>query len=74
MVKAFVALKPKQAPITYGELRRFLSDKLAAYEIPSEIVIRESLPKTSVGKLSKKDLLAEESASCMTTDIARADS
>jgi long-chain acyl-CoA synthetase len=73
MVKAFVVLKPEQAPITYRDLRRFLSDKLAAYEIPSEIVIRKNLPKTSVGKLSKKDLLTEESSSGTKTDVARAD-
>ena len=27
--------------------------------MPDEIIVRDSLPKTMVGKLSKKDLLAE---------------
>lgn len=43
----------------------FLADKLATYEMPTEI--RANLPKTPVGKLSKKELVAEEiakTASC----------
>jgi long-chain acyl-CoA synthetase len=31
-------------------------------EIPKEVEIRESLPKTLVGKLSRKELAAEELA------------
>jgi long-chain acyl-CoA synthetase len=31
-------------------------DKLAAYEVPKEIVIRKEMPLTSVGKLDKKQL------------------
>jgi non-ribosomal peptide synthetase component E (peptide arylation enzyme) len=44
------------------ELKAFLADKLAKYEMPTEMVIHSSLPKTPVGKLSKKELLAEEIA------------
>jgi long-chain acyl-CoA synthetase len=40
----------------------FLSDKLAKYEMPTEMEIRASLPKTPVGKLTKKELVAEEMA------------
>ena len=39
-----------------------MSDKLAKYEMPVEMEIRASLPKTPVGKLSKKELVAEEIA------------
>jgi long-chain acyl-CoA synthetase len=60
--KAFIALKPGQAPFGIDELRVFLSDKLAKYEMPTEMEIRASLPKTPVGKLSKKELVAEELA------------
>ena len=58
--KAFIALKPGHAPFGIDELRAFLADKLAKYEMPTEMEIRASLPKTPVGKLSKKELLAEE--------------
>jgi long-chain acyl-CoA synthetase len=36
--------------------------------MPTEMEIRSSLPKTSVGKLSKKELLAEEIAKRQAAD------
>jgi long-chain acyl-CoA synthetase len=60
--KAFIVLKPGHAPFGIEELKAFLSDKLAKYEMPVEMEIRASLPKTPVGKLSKKELVAEEIA------------
>ena len=60
--KAFIALKPGFTPFGIDELRAFLVDKLAKYELPTEMEIRASLPKTPVGKLSKKELVAEEIA------------
>jgi long-chain acyl-CoA synthetase len=60
--KAFIALKPGAASFTFDELKAFLADKLAKYEMPTEMEFRASLPKTPVGKLSKKELIAEELA------------
>jgi long-chain acyl-CoA synthetase len=60
--KAFIALKPGQAPFGIEELKAFLADKLARYELPAEMEIRANLPRTPVGKLSKKELVAEELA------------
>jgi long-chain acyl-CoA synthetase len=60
--KAFIALKAGQQPFGIDELKAFLADKLAKYEMPTEMEIRSSLPKTPVGKLSKKELVAEEMA------------
>jgi long-chain acyl-CoA synthetase len=60
--KAFIAVKPGARPFTFEELKSFLSDKLAKYEMPVAIEFRASLPKTPVGKLSKKELVAEELA------------
>ncbi|HXY98833.1 MAG TPA: long-chain fatty acid--CoA ligase [Stellaceae bacterium] len=60
--KAFIALKPGAAAFGLDELKSFLADKLAKYEMPAAIEFRDSLPKTPVGKLSKKELLAEEMA------------
>jgi long-chain acyl-CoA synthetase len=60
--KAFIALKPSVQPFSLEQLKSFLADKLAKYEMPAEIEFRESLPKTPVGKLSKKELVAEELA------------
>ena len=60
--KAFIALEPGRAPFGIDELKAFLVDKLAKYEMPTEMEIRASLPKTPVGKLSTKELVAEEIA------------
>ena len=40
--------------------KAFLSDQISKIEIPKQIEIRDSLPKTLVGKLSKKELVEEE--------------
>jgi long-chain acyl-CoA synthetase len=57
--KAFVTLKPG-ASVTPEELKRFLADYVSKIEMPREIEIRKDLPKTLIGKLSKKELVAEE--------------
>ena len=58
--KAFVALKPGAQPFTLKELQAFLQDKLGKHEMVQVLEIRAELPKTAVGKLSKKDLIDEE--------------
>lgn len=60
-VKAYIALKPDKA-MTRDELMAFLHDKLSPIEMPKQVEFRESLPKTMVGKLSRKALLDEEKA------------
>ena len=57
IVKAFVKLRNGQA-ITTDELTKFLEDKLAPFEIPRQIEFRDALPKTLIGKISKKDLVS----------------
>ncbi len=57
--KAFVVLRPGTSA-TPAELREHLSRCVSKIEMPRDVVIRQSLPKTMVGKLSKKELLAEE--------------
>jgi long-chain acyl-CoA synthetase len=44
---------------TPEEILKFLEARLNRIEIPKRVEIRESLPKTMVGKLSKKELVAE---------------
>ena len=59
--KAFVVLRDG-ATTTPSDLSTFLEGYLSKIERPREIVIRGSLPKTAVGKLSRKELVAEETA------------
>ncbi|MGW8191946.1 long-chain-fatty-acid--CoA ligase [Sphingomonas hankookensis] len=57
--KLFVALH-EDATVTTGELKDFLRERLSKIEMPKAIEIRDSLPKTMIGKLSKKELVEEE--------------
>jgi long-chain acyl-CoA synthetase len=58
--KAFVALKDGAARISLDEMKAFLKARLGKHEMISELEIRDALPKTPVGKLSKKELVEEE--------------
>ncbi|HVB33985.1 MAG TPA: AMP-binding protein [Patescibacteria group bacterium] len=51
---AFVVLKPGKTA-TEGELIAFVRDRIAHFKAPKEIRF-EALPKTSTGKIQKKDL------------------
>jgi len=59
--KAFVVLS-EPGSVTGADLRDFLRDKISKIELPREVEIRDSLPKTLIGKLSKKELVEEEMA------------
>lgn len=56
--KAFVKLKAN-ADTTPQDLIDFITPKLSKIELPAEIELRDALPKTIIGKLSKKELKAE---------------
>lgn len=58
--KAFVKLRAGVRELTLEALNQFLADKVGKHEMPTELEIRPALPRTSVGKLSKKELIAEE--------------
>jgi len=59
--KAFVKLK-QGSNLTRDELMEHLKIKISKIELPEEIEFRDELPKTMIGKLSKKELKAEEEA------------
>ena len=61
-VKAWI--KPKAGvTLTEKDMLAFLADKISKIEMPRHMEIRETpLPKTMIGKLSRKDILAEEKA------------
>jgi long-chain acyl-CoA synthetase len=59
--KAFVRLKDGES-LTAEALRDFLADKISPMEMPRQVEFRDALPKSLIGKLSKKELIAEERA------------
>lgn len=60
-VKAFVVLK-QGAAATPEELIEHCKGSLAEFKVPSQVELRESLPKTAVGKILHRVLREEEQA------------
>ncbi len=59
-LKVWIKLRPGMT-LTANELLDFLKDKLSPIELPKLIEFRDKpLPKTLIGKLSRKALIAEE--------------
>lgn len=59
--KAFIKVRVGE-DLTEGDLRAFLKDKLSTIEVPEFYEFRDELPKTLIGKLSKKELKDEHAA------------
>ena len=59
VVKAFVKLA-EDVTLTGTELRGFLKDKLAPFEVPRKVEFRDEIPKTLVGKPLRRQLVEEE--------------
>lgn len=57
-VKAWVVLKPGET-VTESELKAFCKEHLAPYKIPSHIEFRTELPKTTVGKILRRELIRQ---------------
>jgi long-chain acyl-CoA synthetase len=65
-LKAWIKLREGEH-LTADALRAFLKDKLSPIEMPKLIEFRDKpLPKTLIGKLSRKDLIAEDVAKAAT--------
>jgi long-chain acyl-CoA synthetase len=58
--KAFIKLKKDAPAFTLDELKAFLKDRIGKHEMVQAMELRAELPKTAVGKLSKKELVDEE--------------
>lgn len=55
IVKVFVVPRVGER-LTEEEIKQFCKARLAAYKVPRRIELRDSLPKTAVGKISRKEL------------------
>jgi fatty-acyl-CoA synthase len=54
---ACIVLKPEaKGTVTQADIQKFLEDKVAKWWIPKDIVFIDEIPKTTVGKFSKKAL------------------
>jgi len=58
--KAFVKVKSGAPALTLDALKEFLKDRIGKHEMVQALELRPELPKTPVGKLSKRTLIEEE--------------
>jgi acyl-CoA synthetase (AMP-forming)/AMP-acid ligase II/thioesterase domain-containing protein/acyl carrier protein len=66
-----VAVVPKnKAPLNEEDLREFAFDRLAAFKVPSKVVVVESIPKGPTGKLQRIGLYQKLSASLSPAFVA----
>lgn len=59
VVKVFIVPRPGEKP-SADEITALCREKLAAYKVPKQIEFRESLPKSMVGKVLRRELREEE--------------
>ena len=57
-VKAWVVLKPGET-MTVDELKAHCKEHLAPYKVPSHVEFRTELPKTTVGKILRRELVRQ---------------
>jgi long-chain acyl-CoA synthetase len=59
VAKAWIVLKRDAVAPTAQEIRAFCRERLAPYKVPAHIEFRTELPKTMVGKILRRVLVAE---------------
>ena len=57
-VKAWVVLKPGETA-TEEEIRDWCKERLAKFKVPTHVEFRNELPKTTVGKILRRELVRE---------------
>jgi long-chain acyl-CoA synthetase len=57
-VKAWVVLKPGETA-TEDEIRDWCKDRLAKFKVPTHVEFRTELPKTTVGKILRRELVRQ---------------
>ncbi|HEY8555572.1 MAG TPA: AMP-binding protein [Burkholderiales bacterium] len=60
IIKAIVVLQPEaRGKVTEEEIRKYCEERLAHYKVPKIVEFRGELPKTDVGKVSRRELREE---------------
>ena len=59
VAKAWIVLKRDVSAPTTDEIRAYCRERLAPYKVPSHVEFRTELPKTMVGKVLRRVLVAE---------------
>jgi len=57
-VKAWIVVKPGET-LTEEEIKAFCKEQLAAFKVPTHVEFRNELPKTTVGKILRRELVRQ---------------
>jgi len=57
-VKAWVVVKPGES-LTTDEVKAWCKERLANFKVPTEVDFRDELPKTTVGKILRRELVRQ---------------
>jgi long-chain acyl-CoA synthetase len=57
-VKAWVVVKPGEI-LSEGDVKDWCKQRLAVYKVPTHVEFRDELPKTTVGKILRRELVRE---------------
>ena len=57
-VKAWIVLKPGEE-LSIAELKAYCKERLAPYKVPTHFEFRNELPKTTVGKILRRELIRQ---------------
>jgi len=57
-VKAWIVVKPGET-LTEDEIKEFCKERLAPYKVPRQVEFRSELPKTTVGKILRRELIRQ---------------
>jgi long-chain acyl-CoA synthetase len=57
-VKAWVVLKTGENA-TEDEIRSYCKENMASFKVPTQVEFRSELPKTTVGKVLRRELVRE---------------
>jgi long-chain acyl-CoA synthetase len=54
-----VVVKPGES-LTEDEIRSWCKERLAPYKVPTQVEFRDELPKTTVGKILRRELVRQD--------------
>jgi long-chain acyl-CoA synthetase len=58
-VKAWVVVRPGET-LTEDEVRAWCKERMATFKVPTQVEFRDELPKTTVGKILRRELVRQD--------------
>ena len=66
-VKAWVVVKPGET-VDEEQIKAWCADKLADFKVPDQVEFRDELPKTTIGKILRRELVREHKEAAQAED------